>query len=644
MSTPNDNPGNYEFPFQQQIPGLEDDGPSASDMVAKARVAANVAETVNKMSEGTDALLQTLSAQMESLKGTVEALPSAFASTADHIKRGADAAEKLADASNRVAQANERGARASENQRFSIKDTLSALSHGNIQGAIAEAFQGLPGRDALMGRANSRLNRLGEGSLIDRLMGRGTFAAAEGEAATAAPGLLARLGIAGGAAGFAAAAGLWSPAAVYGMYRLGQQVNAQQQADLRVGQLTGEGRGAGIAAMGINIPLLGTIGGEAGALRGSPFDLVGNKEAREIVAGVRGQGFRGDEARGLEESIRGVVNDLGLSVQDAVALGVAAKRVGMSTQELTTVMSTLDDTAKNAHASVGDLAKAVQGLITENAQFSRDAAMRSTAQLQNLERQFQGTQIARSPQQLAGFLQGTQREMVAQLNGFAPYEAHSRAFNANFNTFFTRTLVNLARAKPEGLDWQAYVSAMMLDPTWQQLFGQTPIPMIGDLLRKAWRGSDHGQNVEGYVNRQRSANMTARVNRVESSIDSIASAFQKSTGRTGARQMSQNMQSAEFALVGDVDRSLISQGYDEKARGFIEKNLRAAVRDGSSKSIDTALKELGDRIENVTKNMKVHSVVTVDPRYGRMLRTINTPAIEAARGQRSKQGTFDYTP
>lgn len=645
MSTPNWFDPN-EGPTSEQLRARA----AGEDLVAASRSAADVTNITNTMVEGVDQMIQTLTTRIDALSAAVVDLPSAFASTAEHIKRGAEATEKLAKNTERAAKANKESEKSLKNQKFSVKDMAAALAKGDIGGALGEAFQGLPGADRIKA---AQARRGGYGSMTDQLAGRlrygpvtkaGEAGAVADEAmgGARAGGLMARFGAGAAAGGLGVLASLWSPAAIFAAYKFAQQGIHDYQTATRTGALTGEGAGAGLAATGVAVPLLGHIGGEAQHLRGNIFDLVGDKEAMQIVQGVRGAGFRGGEARGLEESIRDMVNDLGVGVEDAMKIAIPAiKEAGMSTDQLSEQMKTLDDTAKSAHISIGDLTTAVGGLITANAQFSRDAAQRATGQMQALESQFQGTAIARTGG-LAKFGQGTGREAIAQLNGFAPYEAYSAQFNKNFQMYFTRVLVRLAQGKPAGMDWQKYVAMMMLDPMWQQLFGDTPYPQIGDMLRRVWRDTDHGRNTEGYLRKTRTEAGRKALERTHGRAERIGDRLAKLAYDNEGHLSAKNAKTMN-AQINDLDAQMITAGIGKKDRVTWEREIKQSIRSGkgTDNEVHAAMDKIAKRIEEASKNFHARTTVDIHPRANKFFKVLNTTSIEAARGQRSKQGTVD---
>lgn len=588
------------------------------DILSAQRESVDLSSIVQQQFEATNQLLETLSDRVKGLVIVAGNYGDAFKTAAESIEKSAAATDKLADSTKKVGKG-------ANDSRASIVEMLKALSQGNIGGAIAEGFQGIPGtvkaRAALAARA--------------KLM-RGTAAEAE-------TGIGRGLALRAGALGLGAVGGLMTPAAIYGAYRLAGQVNAQQRDTLQLGQLTGEGRGAGLAAGGINLPVFGRIGGEASALRGSPFDLIGNKEAMEIVRGTRGAGFRGAEARNTEEAIANMVNDLGIGVSDAMAIAIPAiKDAGISTSDLAEQMSTLDDTSKSSRIGIQDLTKSIGELISNLATQSRAVASTATGTTQNLLGQFQGTLAGRSPGTFSALQQGTQREALAQLSGFAPFEAYTPQFSQNFQANFTRLLVQLAKGKPEGVGWNLYVHELLLNPMYQQLFGNTPVPQIIDMLRVAWDKSNHGRNTQRYIDRQATENRSRNAaqalretaTRTHRFFEGKESFWTSHVDKSIIRRRGQRAEA-------NVERVIDTLGLSSEQRDEILGPIRKAIKSSDRGSLEKALKEADNKVADMQKDGKIHVHTTVgfDPRSARMLRQLNTGSIETLRGNRGSQGT-----
>jgi len=599
---------------------------------AQEQGAVDLSQVIQQQFEATNQLLDTLSDRIKGVVVLAGDFSQSFASTADHIRRSTEATEKLASAQKKVSDEKERGNKSDQNSTFRIRDVATALASGNLQGAIGEAFQGIPGTQGL----------------ADKLAERGTSLSEAG----VARGGLTGLGLRGAGALASLSGSLMTPAAIYGAYRLFNSVNAQQQQDLRLGVLTGEGRGAGIAAGGINLPIFGRIGGEVGALRGSPFDLVGNKEAMEIVQGVRGAGFRGEDARNTEEAIKGMVNDLGIGVEDAMTIAIPAiKEAGLSTGQLAAQMSTLDDTAKASRTSITDLTKAVGGLITDLSQQSRFAAQQATGTTENLLREFQGTLAGRQPGIFAALQTGPQREALAQLSGFAPFEAYTPQFVRNFQANFNRVLVQLARGRGDA-DWNLYVQEILLNPLYAQLFGNTPVPAIIDMLKTAWKGSDQGTNEQKFVDSQATKDITKmardRARGISDNFDQLMrrkkSIFDGPlsnwiTGKSGgvARNL---IQKSGMQAEQEVASILMNLGLTKEERRKILDPIVKAAQAGDKGGTEKALDAASKIIDSYGKSgeIRVHTTVGFDPRSARMLKTLNTGQVQALRGERGTQG------
>ena len=108
------------------------------------------------------------------------------------------------------------------------------------------------------------------------------------------------------------------------------------------GQITGEGFGAGVGARF-----------DAFRLGLNPFDMITGEVAQAIVQGVRQEGFRGQIGDAMNEAVRGVVNDLGISPDSAIQL--FAQAVRKTGEEIATARERFegfDDAARSLSMSV----------------------------------------------------------------------------------------------------------------------------------------------------------------------------------------------------------------------------------------------------------------------------------------------------
>lgn len=112
--------------------------------------------------------------------------------------------------------------------------------------------------------------------------------------------------------------------------------------NIRSGQETGQGLGAGIKAQF-----------QAFGLGMNPFDLTSMGDAAKIVAATRGQGFTGQQADQMEEGIRDVVNNLGISIDQAANYFTDAMRKGgLSVDQVRKQMDTFHDETRQLNMTI----------------------------------------------------------------------------------------------------------------------------------------------------------------------------------------------------------------------------------------------------------------------------------------------------
>lgn len=692
MSTPGDpqNPQNPRYEGSWTTPGVSTTRGAFgtgdfADEASRARATDTSAITEGQL-QGTEALINTLLKRVTTLQETVLSFPEAFASTAEHIKRSADATEKLASASRKVADQQERGEKATKNTTASLKDVVTALASGNLQGAIGELFQTIPGTSGLRERLSARAARArvsefqpiyGPVNEAESLAGKTTLGnLSKDEAiARARPGTigsLARAGIAGrtAALGLEMTGGLLTPAAIYGAYRTFNAVNQQRQEEMRTGALTGEGAGVGLAAGGINVPIFGRIGGEAYSIRGSAFDLVSSREAMEIVQGVRGAGIRGDSARNTEEAIAGMINDLGIGVQDAMNIAVPAIRdVGMTTGELSAQMQDLDKSARDSGSGIASLQKAIADLLPALAMESTHVAKQAVGAIEDFQREFEGLSVAKHPERFGKlFGPGKGREALAILSGFSPFQVYDPAFADYFKTNFNKQLLQIAMMnwdvsrKQPLMSWQAFVHMVILpNPLYAQLFEGFAADDIAGMLKKALKQSEGGTHPEKFIQAEANKNRArdAAV-RSQSISDDFKQLMKRKTSTlsgiwsgTGTRWVGDI-----FGNSGGVDRSLIRKrgsqaekriegilanlGLSDEARADILDPIKKAVKAGNRGDVEKALDRADKQIEAAQSGGQIHVKVGFDPHTQRYLKVQDSGTLSAQRGQRGTQGTLPH--
>lgn len=644
---PPDHPN--QGPAPENTPPIVPPGGQANpDVVAQQRQTADLTNTIQGQMQGTQQLLNTMVEQMGELKNIVTSIPQAFESSITHIQKSTKETEKLAQASKKVADEQERGAKANrqssdekekeKNNTFSIHEVIKNLAGGNLQGAIGEAFQGIPGR-------------FGQQALRDR-------AATLSAAGVARGGMTGGL-MRGGAMALAGASGLMTPAAIYGAYRLFNTLNAQQQETQRIGALTGEGRGAGIAAEGINLPIFGHIGGEVGTLRrmGGAFDLVGDKEAQEIVQGVRGEGFRGDSAGNVEQAIAGMVDDLGIGVQDAMKIAIPAiKEAGFSTTQLSVAVGDLDDQAKASHTSVTELTNTLGTLIQQTAAVSRVAARAVPGQQAEILRQFVGTPLASRAGVLRGAFGPANIQALATLQGVSPLEVANPAFIRTITDRWIRTVSQIAAGHIPGQSWEVYATYVLQNPLWAQLFTSVNPSDVALILKRYAKLTHNNTQTDQFIQQQDQQENQARISRAARSANSISDQFSGLMGRKVSLLTGSGIFGSIFGNSGGVDRSLIRKaglsaeqqvaqilinlGINKEDRQAILQPIIEAAKAGNRSATEKSLAAADDVIKQYQQENKIHihSTIGFDSRSARMLKSLNTGSIEALRGQRGTQG------
>jgi hypothetical protein len=126
------------------------------------------------------------------------------------------------------------------------------------------------------------------------------------------------------------------------------------------GALTGEGRGAGLAAIREARDLRGGVIESTfhGVLH--PFDPITNEIATQIVTSVRTQGFTGRQGRAIEQATASLYRDLRLPIdQTTQLLTDAVRQGGESLQQITREMHGFDDAAHQLQMNINEYAQAI---------------------------------------------------------------------------------------------------------------------------------------------------------------------------------------------------------------------------------------------------------------------------------------------
>lgn len=112
----------------------------------------------------------------------------------------------------------------------------------------------------------------------------------------------------------------------------------------RLGQVTGQGLGAGYQAMA-----------EGQVIGLNPFDLISRQQGAQIVAATRESGFTGDQGFNVAEGIASIVNKVGISIDTAANFFEEAMREGgESVSQVKQQLDTFGKSAYNLNMSLQD--------------------------------------------------------------------------------------------------------------------------------------------------------------------------------------------------------------------------------------------------------------------------------------------------
>lgn len=339
---------------------------------------------------------------------------------------------------------------------FRLSEVIGNLARGNIGGALGEATQSLPGTD----RARARIENFG-GSIVDRSAARGGIGGLLGRGAG---GLIGALG-----------ASLFTPAAALVAQQAFTRGLAQRREVVQLGQVTGEGAGAGISArfrsfvQGIN-----------------PFDIVSGRQAMEFQMAARQQGFRGRQADQVSNVLGDVVNKLGTDWKAALEGATVATREGGSTLgEFRQTLLDLRQTARDTGTSVQSLQ---EGLL----EFSKAAIAQGATQQQATGR------FSAAQQGLAGTVlslpQGSARLQawlsqsagaIAMMAGIPIWEAMSMSVS-QWAREIDKLIGNIIKQKPPGMRMETWAQQLVFMQL--PLFSGLDVPGVLALLRSHAKG------------------------------------------------------------------------------------------------------------------------------------------------------------
>ena len=402
--------------------------------------------------------------------------------------------------------------RLGRDRRFRTKEFFGSLLRGDIGSALGEAMQQFDFGERFQTAGRARMAQGGLGSILG--------------------------------AGQAGLGFLLRPAGALAAIEAIRRVNRFQQETLQVGQITGEGRAAGLQARA-----------DIAQMAINPFDMLSRAQARQIVEGVRGQGFRGEFASAMSDAIGDVVQDLGTDVGQTLDIArTTIKTTGMSIEGFRNQMEDLDDTAKASGQSITNLTSALAQVQEDVAQFGGLQAVTATGPaVQELARQFRGTGF--DPERhAAAFLTGEGRRQLGLRLGFRPDQIYGPQFSQNIIQYINTILFQLASAKPRGWDWIAYVQLILQDPGLQQLFGNTPYNVIANMMKRVWRDTDEGRD-PGAIQR---AGGRARAREARQRTETVQDRFRGQTEVGGVDRIGQWFaRAAGFETSGDLERSEI---------------------------------------------------------------------------------------
>lgn len=484
---------------------------------------------------------------------------------------------------------------ATRGRTASVKDILTALTRGDIGGALSEGVQAIPGTERLRGR----LSGFAEGGMLQRLLAGG------------AARLLTPAGI--GAVGYAAV----------------QALNYRRQIT-QLGQVTGEGFGAGIAAR--REAFL-----NAGGL--NPFDMITRAMSEQIVAGIRSQGFKGAVGTAMSSAVADSINDLGISVEDALrgmkvqqdawlaSTGSAKGAVQAFREE----MSNLDDVAKATNLSIQQV---TQSTLTYQEQIAGAAGPQAAitagttfpALIQTLGR---GAQI--TPEQLMGFSQFA----ITRYGGLPPWMANASQGQRMIGQLLDRVTELVLQMKetimPEAtLD--TFVNYFVFSGLSQSFFPGMRTDQIVALLRRKRGLTDRGKT---FTSQMRADVASDAAQRADDAREHAEGGFLGMFKDTGAGQR---------AFVRTFREQLSRGGVSRQAQNRLLATYQTALeeRRTQEQSINPRLRARMDLAspEEYAQRQVQQVMVKLDPAAKQYFTAGNTSYNEWVRGTGRSQGTI----
>lgn len=365
------------------------------------------------------------------------------------------------------------------------------------------------------------------------------------------------------------------------------------------GALTGEGRGAGLAAFREARDLRGGIIGSQfhGLLH--PFDPITNQIATEIVTSVRTQGFTGRQGRDFQRQVASLYRDLRLPIDQTTQLLTDAVRTGgESLGQIANEMHTFDDAAHSLQMNINEYA---QNIATA-AKSLRDAGAGGAAT------QFAQSLLASLPRSMRtaegiGAVQTSMQAAAPFITAQTGVPFWQQGLERNIpstRAAYERTLVQQFRLMPGRDDAERAAAAAQFSP----IFRGMSIPQILQMVDRIQHGRGPGSVAVIEQTRQRYSNQLTRLGRpgTMTGLEIIR------MGRDQARSL--GVSDAEWARIhadARINRGWVSHQYQTRAHLDISRvptAQLAAIRQDALNQVQGVLtkqqysdleKHIGDR-------------------------------------------------
>lgn len=254
------------------------------------------------------------------------------------------------------------------------------------------------------------------------------------------------------------------------------------------GQVTGGGFGEGIAARG-----------EARRLSINPFDMMDQRTATQIVAGIRGRGFTGELGRALQDTVGDVFQDLGTDVEESMEMLSTVVRANvMSIDEFRDTMRDLDTQAKATGLSVKTIQSNLKSAMeVAGAAGGRQAMGTAMANQEVFNQVFANLSGLLGPGRLPEVLMPVMQR-GAILSGVPGWLAGGPAAQQNAGKYFdqiTAYLTSLMNSFPEPLNNITGLAMYLAGPEGQALGmtgGLTDVTQIEEFLKALFKVRDDG--------------------------------------------------------------------------------------------------------------------------------------------------------